>query len=213
MTSCRQDGIDQAVECLEWMHELSKAGDVAATPDIVKYTTIISAYARKGNALQAGNILLRMIADFKNGNKLAKPDFKAFDIVISACTSSNINMDGDHCSGDYAENLLSEMWELSSNEKLQCDMPKASMYKNIIICFKKSMKADKAEFFLREMDHYYKCGKLDAGPTKKLFQTVINAWHESPRLDKQVHLQKLRLEMNERFGRRHFDDNFGHQTY
>lgn len=195
------------------MRDLSDAGDIAATPDIVKYTTIISAYARTGMVNQAGDLLSKMIEDFLNGNKLAKPDFKAFDIVISACTGWNNETSEGPCNGWLAEHILRRMWSLHQSGDLDDLQPKASMYKNIIICYKKSNNAGKAELLLREMDHYFENGKLDAGPTKKLFQTVINSWHESPRLDKQAHLQKLRIEMNERFGRKMNENNRAYHQY
>jgi hypothetical protein len=39
VNSDREDGIHQAVSCLYWMRDLSNAGDEAARPDIVKYTS------------------------------------------------------------------------------------------------------------------------------------------------------------------------------
>jgi pentatricopeptide repeat protein len=195
------------------MRDLSNSGDAAATPDIVKYTTIISAYARCGMVNQAGGLLSEMIEDFLNGNMLAKPDYKAFDIVISACTGWNSDTGNNTCNARLAEQILRRMWALHQAGTLADVQPKASMYKNIIICYKKSMNAAKADHLLREMDLYFKNGKLDAGPTKKLFQTVINSWHESPRLDKQNYLQKLRVEMNERFGRNFHGSKVASQYY
>lgn len=191
------------MNCLQWMRSLSEAGDSAATPDIVKYTTIISAYARVGNASRAADMLETMIQDFLDGNELAKPDYKAFDIVVSACVAGSIT---GH-SGWLAEKIVNWMWELHCSGKLRDVKPKAGMYKSLIICYKKASNAEKAEQLLREMQYYHQNGKLDAGPSKKLFQTVINAWHESARADKQIHLQSLRVDMSDRFGRRGDDDS------
>ena len=212
VNSSQKDGIDKAVSCLLWMRDLSKSGDTAATPDIVKYTTIISAYARSGMIEQAGDLLLKMIEDFLSGNNLAKPDYKAFDIVITSCTSWT-HGSSDSSYGRLAESFLQRMWELYQSGMVPDVQPKASMYKNIIIYYKKSMDAENAENLLREMDQRFKRGMLDAGPTKKLFQTVINSWHESHRLDKQFRLQKIRLEMNERFGRNPIEERFSHPDY
>jgi pentatricopeptide repeat protein len=201
VTSCRKDGIDQAVNCLQWMRNISAEGDAAATPDIVKYTTIISAYARAGSPDRATAMLELMIEDFLDGNDLAKPDYKAFDIVVSACTSNTGSLHGQ-CSGWLAEKIVRRMWVLYESGKLRCAQPKATMYKNLIIYYKKAAKPEKAELLLREMAHYNQNGMLDFGPNKKLFQTVVNAWHESSRPDKQLRLQSLRADMSDLFGRR-----------
>jgi pentatricopeptide repeat protein len=195
------------------MHDLSNAGDKAARPDIVKYTTIISAYARSKNVTQTEAMLVMMLKDYLNGNELAKPDYKAFDIVISACTGWNNESNAGPFDACRAEAVLRRMWALHESGKLDGIQPKASIYKHIIICYKKSMNAGNAELLLRELDIYYKNGKLDEGPTKKLFQTVINAWHESARSDKQIHLQKLRVEMNERFGRKTSQNNQNYRNF
>jgi pentatricopeptide repeat protein len=213
VTSTRRDGIDQAVSCLQWMRELSQSGDLAATPDIVKYTTIISAYARSGMFQQAGDLLSKMIEDFKSGNDLAKPDYKAFDIVIAACCGWNHVTSFGRCNGQLAEHFLHQMWELHQSDKVDDLRPKASMYKSVIICYKKSRDAEQAERVLQDMDFLYKAGRLDAGPSKKLFQTVVNAWHESFRMDKQSRLQKVRMEMNERFGRNPIESKFPFDSY
>lgn len=181
------------------MCNLSEAGDIAATPDIVKYTTIMSAYARAGNASRAVDMLETMIQDYLGGNELAKPDYKAFDIVVSACTAGS-NPGQHDCL--QAERIIRRMWDLHCSGKLHCAKPKASMYKSLIICYKKASNAEKAEQLLREMEKYNQMGRLDSGPSRKLFQTVINAWHESSRADKQIHLQSLRVEMSDRFDRR-----------
>jgi pentatricopeptide repeat protein len=213
VTSARHDGIDRAVSCLQWMRELSKSGDLAATPDIVKYTTIISAYTRSGMVKQAGDLLSEMIDDFRSGNKLAKPDYKAFDIVIGACCGWNSDLPFEQCNGQLAEHFLHRMWELLQSDKLEDLRPKSCLYKSIIICYKKSRDPEAAERVLYDMDYLYKARRLDAGPSKKLFQTVVNAWHESCRLEKQSRLQKIRMEMNFRFGRNPFESKLSFDSY
>jgi hypothetical protein len=47
--SGHDDGIKKAVAFFSWMKELSKAGDKAAAPDVFTYSTIINAYACRGD--------------------------------------------------------------------------------------------------------------------------------------------------------------------
>ena len=170
-----------------------------------QYTTIISAYARKGDHVRAEEFLNIMIDDYLNGNNRAKADFQLFDTVISACTGGRTNCPPSTVkSADAfrAEALLRRMWSLHESGQLVTVRPQGTTYKYVIVGYKKSGNPSRAEDLLWEMER-----KSVGKPQKQLFQTVINAWHESRHHDKQRHLNTLRLAMNERFGPKTNSDN------
>lgn len=148
--------------------------------------------ARKGDSAQAESLLNMMIQDFMDGNSRAEPDIKLFDAVISSWTGSDGKV-GASESG-RAESILRRMWQLTEEGTLNV-RPRPSTYKAVIVGLKKSHDAARATDLLWEMDQ--RVGRVD----KKVFQTVLNAWHESNSSDKQYHIQKLRNEMSSRFGR------------
>lgn len=163
-----------------------------------KYTTIISAYARNGDHTRAEELLNVMIDDFLNGNKRAKPDSQLFDTVISACTGGRTNCPTSiikAADAFRAESVLRRMWSLHETGQLVGVRPQGTTYKYVIIGYKKSGNPCRAEELLWEMER-----KSVAKAHKQLFQTVLNAWHESHHHDKQRKLNTLRLVMNDRFG-------------
>lgn len=193
VTSGRRDGIDQALAALNWMGDLYEGcGDQAACPDIIKYTTIIAAMVRRGDRANADALLNAMVQDYIGGNFRARPDYKLFDTVIGAYTvpAGNAPIDASR-----AEALLRRMWTLHDSGKFEV-RPRASTYKQVIVAYKKTNNAKHAEALLWEMDDR----KIPVD--KKVFQTVLNAWHESHAHDKQHHIQKIRNVMGRRFGRR-----------
>ena len=191
-TSDRPDGIDNALSALYWMRDLYEgAGDRAACPDIVKYTTIIAAMVRKGHRGDADALLNAMVQDHIGGNPHARPDYKLFDTVIGMYT---VPAGNELIDAGRAEAILRLMWKL-----LDMGMnvrPRASTYKQVIVAYKKTNDAKRAEELLWEM--------IDrkVPVDKKILQTVLNAWHESHDNDKQYHIQKLRNVMSQRFARR-----------
>ena len=132
-----------------------------------------------------------MTEDFLSGNNRAKPDFQLFDITIKACTVADNVTASD---AFQAESILRRMWSLHEDSGLNV-RPQDTTYKYVIVGFKKAEMAQRAEELLYEMER-----KSVGKPSKSLFQTVINAWHDSRHPDKQQHLNSLRLAMIERFG-------------
>jgi hypothetical protein len=139
-----------------------------------------------------------MIDDYLNGNKRAKPAFQLFDTVISACTGGRTNSPTSTVTAAdayRAESVLRHMWSLHESGQLGGVRPQCNTYKNVIIGHKKSGNPIRAEKHLWEMEQ-----KSIGTPPKHLFQIVLTTWIESRHHDKQRHINKLRLVMNERFG-------------
>lgn len=146
--------------------------------------------ARKGDSVQAEGLLNMMIDDYQGGNESARPDHKLFDTVLSSCIGA-----GGTAAVDRAEAMLRRMWELSEESPKNGNLrPRDSTYKAVIVAHKKCGNAKRADDLLWEL-------KARIGPPdRRLFQTVLNAWHESQDANRQYHIQKIRNEMA-RFGR------------
>ena len=191
-TSDRPDGTDNALSAFYWMRDLyENHGDRAACPDVVKYTTIIAAMVRNGDRTDAEALLNAMVQDNIAGNSHARPDYKLFEAVLS---SYAVPADDALTDPGRAEAILRRMWTLQqSGINVR---PRASTYKQVIVAYKKTNDAKRADELLWEM--------IDrkVPVDQKIFQTVLNAWHESQDHDKQYHIQKLRNAMGRRFRRR-----------
>jgi pentatricopeptide repeat protein len=177
------------VKCLDWMRDLYRLGDEAARPDAIKYTTCISALAKKGQSDQAEALLDQMRADYLRGNEKAQPDSKVYEIVVNSCW-------GNKADGARAERLLRQMWALHSTHRNI--RPTSSTYRSVIVAMKKTNHPDRAEALLDEMDRFYVAGELDEGPSEQLFMTVINAWNNSQHADRKLRASKLYQRMQKR---------------
>lgn len=135
-----------------------------------------------------------MIGDYlRNGQKKrVKPDSHVFDMVIKAYTVSDTVTANQ---AFRAESLMRRMWTLHE-ETGHSDRPQATTYKYVIVGFKKAGAPQRAEELLWEMER-----KAKEKPSQQLFQTVLNAWHDSRHPERQQRINALRLAMNERFGR------------
>ena len=160
---------------------------------MLKYTTVISAYARRGDIGEAEALLNRMIQEYlKSNNHRVKPDVQLFDNVIKAFTLPDEVSVADAL---RAESHLRRMWALHEGSSINL-RPQLTTYKHVIIGFKKAGMPQQAIELLWEMEN-----KSVAKPSKELIQTVMNAWHESSHPDKQQRISGLRLLMNDRFSR------------
>jgi len=122
-----------------------------------------------------------------------QPDVQLFDNVIKAFTTPDYV---SHSDAFRAGSQLRSMWLLYEESGVNV-RPQATTYKHVIIGYKKAGMPQEADDLLREMEQ-----KQVAIPNKELIQTVMNAWHDSHRSDKQKRINDLRLFMNNRYLRR-----------
>jgi len=184
------------------MQDMYHRGDEAACLDVIKYTTCISALAKKGHPDQAESLLNKMSADYLGGNEKARPDSKIYDIVINSWTGGFGS--NEHIDAERAESLLRHMWKLNSSHMFNHMRPSAAMYRRVITAMTVVKRPQRAEALLFEMERLQKTGKLNESPSIQAFQTVINAWDESDQTDAKMRAYKLRLKMNQRFSHHAF---------
>jgi pentatricopeptide repeat protein len=175
------------------MKEQFNEGDDAACPDVIKYTTCISALAKKGNPDHAESLLREMCEDFLGGNQKAKPNSKLFEIVLNSWTGAYGNGPDPH----RAEALIRHMWELHSSQKFRSIRPRSVSYSRIILSMASHNAPERAEELLFEMDQLCHTQKISEGPTLELLLAVTKSWIRSKHEDRHLHIQllyKLRLE-------------------
>ncbi|GAX09744.1 hypothetical protein FisN_19Lh213 [Fistulifera solaris] len=192
-SSKHPEGISQAVKCLYWMKEQFIEGDEAACPDVIKYTTCISALAKNGNPDRAESLLQEMCEDYLGGNQKAKPNLKLFEIVLNSWTGAYKNDPDPH----RAEALLRHMWDLHSSQKFRSICPRSVTYSRIVMSMASNDAPERAEELLFEMDQLCHSQKISEGPTLELLLAVTKAWICSKHEDRHLHIQllhKLRLE-------------------
>ena len=187
------------------MQDLYRSGDNAACPDEIKYTTCIGALARAGDAEKAEALLNKMRADYLGGNRQAQPDPKMYEVVIGAWTTgTKVNI---KTGAIRAEAMLYSMWTLDQTGNFKSIRPSFQTYKRVIIALKKAHRPDRAEALLEDMDKHFQNKRLKEGPSREIFQTVINAWNESRHVDRKPHAYQLEVKMLERFRRSSMSPN------
>ena len=196
-SSNRPDGVSRAVECLSWMKHRHRLGDEAARLDVIKYTTCISALSRVGHPEKAEELLMEMIADYREGNKNCQPDCKTFEVVIAAWCGLSKNT--TKVDGQRAEALLHKMWSLRESGEFRSLYPNATTYKRVILAMKTNRRPDRAEELLLEMDRFHRIGKLKERPDICLYQAVITSWRESKHKDRKMREETLEATVAKRF--------------
>ena len=177
------------------MKEQFQDGDMAACPDVIKYTTCISALAKVGHAERAEALLLEMCEDFLGGNEKAKPNSKLFEIVLNSWTGE-YGRDSDPY---RAEGLLRHMWDLHSSQKFRNIQPRSVTYTRIIMCMTSKNDPERAEDLLFEMDQHWHGQKIKEAPTVELLEAVVQSWIDSTHEDRHLHMHLLHNMRRERF--------------
>lgn len=194
-SSKHPEGVSQAVKCLYWMKEQYQDGDDAACPDVIKYTTCISALAKIGQAERAESLLREMCEDFLGGNLKAKPNSKLFEIVLNSWTGEYGRDPNPHS----AEGLLRHMWDLHSSQKFRNIQPRSVTYSRIIMSMASAKDPERAEHLLFEMDQLWHGQKINEAPTLALLEVVAKSWIDSTHEDRHLHIQLLYKLRRERF--------------
>lgn len=177
------------------MKDQYRDGDVAACPDVIKYTTCISALAKNGHTERAESLLRMMCEDFLGGNHRAKPNSKLFEIVLNSWTGE-YGRDPDPYK---AEGLLRHMWDLHFSQKFRSIHPRSVTYCRIIMSMASKNDPERAENLLFEMDQLFHDQKLKEAPTLELLESVAKSWSDSTHDDRHLHIQLLHKLRRERF--------------
>ena len=148
-------------------------------PDAHMYTILMDSWAQEGNMTKVQSLFQEMVHEAKHGNEEAKPDIKAFNILLKAWGASN-----SKSRTEVAEQLFHSIKNASSawNVRNSGDVspgadvlltPDRQTYNEMIVVWatsKETNAAEKAEYYLRQL-------KLqDFEPTVLSYRAVIDAW-------------------------------------
>jgi pentatricopeptide repeat protein len=110
----------------------------AVIPNTIAYSTVMDAYAKRGDVDGASNVFTMMKNDFRSGNKNAKPNRVTYSTMIDAWSkcSNNSKLNAPI----EAEAVLLEMINLYS--KGDIEGPGTTTYTSLINCWSKSSRPD-----------------------------------------------------------------------
>ena len=89
--SRQQDAPQQALAILKGMMVMyKKDGNKCIRPNVITYTSVINAFARRGDFDGSSAVFTMQVNDFKQENNIeAKPNAYTFSAMINACSKSN----------------------------------------------------------------------------------------------------------------------------
>lgn len=167
-------------------HDGGGLGEVLL-PNHIMYTTVLSGWAKVGNAERALQILQMQLDDFQHGNLEAQPDTMTFNVVLDALAKSN-----DPSAAVEADVILAQMREYSTTLDWNCS-PDDHTWTNVLACYAK-VKVKKAEKLLRQLEEHGEPLSLVT------YNTMLNVYAQAGQASQAVDLlQKLESSSSSNF--------------
>jgi len=173
---CKSDAHDAPDRCMRLLKEMEKRN---IRPDTFTYATAIDAFASRGRAEEAEDLLLK---EMMGEEQQLSPSVVSFSSVIHAWSKSDAEDAPDRCM-----RLLTEMQE---NQHLE---PNVITYTNVMSAFAKHNRPEEAERILREMQS--RTSSNSVPPNAILLSSVMNAWAKSNARDGPDRCMQLLEEM------------------
>jgi len=201
----KSNATDAPEQCQRLLDEMTKATTTTTLePNMVAYSAVMDAYARRGRAKEAEQVLRQMMM---NGDEI-EPSTRSFNIVLNAWSKSSLNKNNNNVTDDIAlqqcKRLLEEMKQRASivddaNQNAVV-APNTVTYDTIIHAYASRGRAREAEELLREM---MKMASTTARgivkPDVRSFNVVLNAWSKSDADEAEERFQQLLADMREFF--------------
>ena len=176
--SRKRDAHRQAHDILKLMSEMYKkdnGNNICIRPDVITYTSVINAFAQKGDFDGASAIFKMQVNDFKQEQNLkARPNVYTFNAMINACSKSNRDD-----LPEIAEKLLSTINNWYSTGEIE-EGPNDITYNSVINCWSKSKREEAPERVLgilkTMVSGYNDDGNKDVRPSAITYSSVLNAY-------------------------------------
>uniref|UniRef100_A0A7S4APZ8 Pentacotripeptide-repeat region of PRORP domain-containing protein n=2 Tax=Pseudo-nitzschia australis TaxID=44445 RepID=A0A7S4APZ8_9STRA len=174
--SKHRDAPREALSILTKMNAIyNKFGGRHVRPNVVTYTSVIAAYAQRGDIEGASTVFEMQVTDFKTKkNYSAKPNARTFKTMINACTKSRQTR-----APQTAEKILATLndWHAAGQLKEgSCTIT----YSSVINCWTKSgfrESPQRARALLETMLQQYKTeGNEDVCPNGITYASVLDAY-------------------------------------
>jgi len=195
--SRRDDAPKQALAILEGMISAYKmTNNDKIRPDVITYTAVIDAHARRGDYEGAMKVFMMQANDYKKeDNIFAKPNIITFNTMINACSKS----DRDDIP-ETAEQILTIIDVWHGRKDLQ-EGPNTITYSGVINCWSKSNRPEapsRALAILETMIAKYKVdGINDVRPNTITYNSVMDAYARQGDIDG---AKKVFMMMKEDYG-------------
>ena len=143
-------------------------------PNTIAYSTVMDAYAKRGDVDNANKVFDMMKNDFRSGNKNAKPNRVSYSTMIDAWSkcSSNSKLNAPI----EAEAVLLEMINLYSKGDIE-EGPGTVLYTSLINCWSKSSRPDAPKRSLQILKTMISNAKnnKDVRPDTTTYNSIIDA--------------------------------------
>jgi pentatricopeptide repeat protein len=165
-------GASDPLSCEEYVNELYRdyeIGKIACPPDTIMCNMVLNAWAKKSNGSRAA-------AFFEE--RINEPDAVSYNTVINAFARQG-QLDKAE---EWACKLIASFTE-KSEESLR---PQQSTFTVLLAAWRRSKDpsaGERAEKILRQMHQLYDSDILLSKPNSKSYQTVLDTWEKSSRID------------------------------
>lgn len=175
---------DSILKKMEKRFENSKREE--AQPSTISYSTVLKAWANAGRAMEAENILNKMISISKNSTTAepaCKPNLICFNTVIGGWAKSK-----GWDSAERALNILEQMEKLSETKDYPDIFPDTITYSSVISAYARSGRedsGDRAEELLQRSLRLFQEGRKYLKPDTMTFCSVLDALSKQNRINLQ----------------------------
>jgi pentatricopeptide repeat protein len=171
--SGKDDSPAQARSILQKLISNNSSGYLNEGPDVITYSSVINAYAIRGDIDGATDVLEMMEADFESGNTDAKPNIRTYGILIHAWSKS-----GQVHAPHEAKNILDRVIDLHSKGDLK-EAPNTIIFGAVMDAYAEQGDTQGASDILKMMEDDFESGNKGAKPDIRAYNTLIHAWSKS----------------------------------
>ena len=155
-------------------NEGSSNNNADVIPNTIAYSTVMDAYAKRGDVAGCNEVFTMMKNDFRSGNKNAKPNRVSYSTMIDAWSkcpnNSKLNAPIE------AEAVLLEMINLYSKGDIE-EGPGTVLYTSLINCWSKSSRSDAPKRSLQILKTMISNAKnnKDVRPDTMTYNSIMDA--------------------------------------
>jgi pentatricopeptide repeat protein len=163
-------------------------------PNAIVYTTVISGWAKVGDAPRAEVLLQEQLQDYEQGNTSARPDTTTFNAVLDAWAKSK-HPDAPQRAGAIVSQMQEWSALLGEGGGWKCE-PDEYSFTSLVICWANSAKngPEQAEGMLMELQTMATDGDTAVRPTIVAYNAVLHAYAQADKAEQADRLLQRMLD-------------------
>jgi pentatricopeptide repeat protein len=170
--------------------------ETGVTPNVITYNCLLCACGNQGKAKETERLLKQMHDLYDAGKLEAPPNTISYNCALDALAKS-----GDRVwTVLRAESLVNKMKDLYRTTQRADIKPNMITYRSLLRCYANWKLLEDAEKLLERMQSLYEMKKLEYGPDRQSYQTVILALEKSDEKDATERAAKLRQKVESIYG-------------